>query len=103
MKNASVLLVLIILAGCRSMADYKPISTEDGSAVYSITSLYDGSTGAREQAAEWLDINARNLCLSEYTLISEESVPILNRLYEVIHSHLTWEIRCKEETREPSP
>lgn len=85
------------------MADYKPIRTEDGSVVYSLTSLYDGSRGARGRAAEWLDINARNLCLSEYALISEESVPILNRIDEVIHSRLTWEIRCKEETQEPPP
>ncbi|SEO83471.1 hypothetical protein SAMN05216316_1222 [Nitrosovibrio sp. Nv6] len=85
------------------MADSKPIRTEGGSAVYSLTSLYDGSSGARGRAAEWLDINARNLCLSEYTLISEESVPILNRIDEVIHSRLTWEIKCKEETQEPPP
>ncbi|SFO37383.1 hypothetical protein [Nitrosospira briensis] len=100
----SALSAIVLLAGCGSIADdYKPVRTQDGSRVYSITSLYDGSQGAREQAIQWLDINARNLCLSEYALLSEETVPIMNRVGEVISSRLIWEIECMEQSAAPSP
>ena len=102
MKGA--LSAIVLLTGCGSIADdYKPVRTQDGSRVYSITSLYDGGEGARGQAIQWLDINARNLCLSEYTLLSEETVPIMNQLGEVISSRLTWEIECMEQSAEPPP
>lgn len=95
---------VVLLAGCGSMTpDYKPVRTEDGSRLYSITTVYDGGEGARRQAAEWLDIDVRNLCLSEYTLLSEKSVPIMNRLGEVIFSRLVWEVRCKEPSTAPPP
>lgn len=96
--------VIVLLTGCGSIADdYRPVRTQDGSRVYSITSLYDGGEGARGQAIQWLDINARNLCLSEYALLSEETVPIMNRLGEVISSRLTWEIECREQSAAPPP
>jgi hypothetical protein len=102
MKGA--LSAIVLLTGCASTADdYKPVSAQDGSRVYSITSLYDGGEGARGQAIQWLDINARNLCLSEYTLLSEETVPIMNQLGEVISSRLIWEIECRGQSAPPPP
>ena len=95
-------LLVPVLAGCVSTGDdHEPVRTEDGSSVYSISGLYDGSPESRQQAAEWLDIDAGNLCMSGYTLISEESVPTFNRIGAVISSHLVWEIKCRG-TREES-
>ena len=51
----------------------KPVRIENGSSVYSLTSLYDGNPESRQKAAEWLDIDARNLCLSECTLIFQKN------------------------------
>lgn len=76
------------------MADRKPIRIEDGIQLYSLESVYDGDKPSRVLALEWLDTEAKNLCESGYTLISEESVPVLNHLQEVISSRLIWEIKC---------
>jgi hypothetical protein len=93
MKNAWW--AILFLAGCSSMtADYKPGDTMNDSRVFSITSLYDGETGSKERTSVALDIDARNLCMSDYTLISEESYPIMNRIGEVTSSRLVWEIKC---------
>jgi hypothetical protein len=43
-----ILAVLVLLAGCGLMGGYKHVKTEDGSGVYAITSLYDGSLAAKE-------------------------------------------------------
>ncbi|MEO8992556.1 MAG: hypothetical protein ABI284_01105 [Nitrosospira sp.] len=104
MNPLKILLFLIpALAGCVSTAgDRQPVRTENGSSVYSLASIYDGSPESRQQAAEWLDIDARNLCMSEYTLISEESIPTFNRIGSVISSRLVWEIKCHA-TGEESP
>ena len=82
------------------MGGYKHVKTEDDSGVYSITSLYDGSLAAKERLSEWMNIDAQDLCKSEYTLISEESIPIMNRLGEAIFSRLIWKIRCREKPSE---
>ena len=95
-----VLVVLVLLAGCGSMGGYKYVKTEDGSGIYSITSLYDGRLVSKERLSEWMDIDAQDLCKSEYTLISEESVPVMNRLGEAIFSRLIWKIRCREKPGE---
>lgn len=78
------------------LADPAPIRTEDGSRVYSLTSLYDGVPGSREQAAKSMDIDARNLCMSGYTLISEESRPIMDVSGRVRSSRLVWEVKCDQ-------
>jgi len=97
MKNA--LWAIPFLASCGSMmADRTPTMAEDGSRVYSIISLYDGEPGSREQAAKSMDIDATNLCMSGYTLISEVSRPIMNRIGEVTSSRLIWEIKCDPKT-----
>jgi hypothetical protein len=44
-----------------------------------------------------MDLEAQDLCESPYVLISQESVPIMNRLGEAIYSRLIWKIRCREE------
>ena len=91
----SVLLLLPFLAGCSSMlTDSTPTVADDGSRIYSIVSLYDGESGSREQAAKSMDIDATNLCMSGYTLVSEVSRPIMNRIGEVTSSRLIWEIKC---------
>jgi hypothetical protein len=86
---------ILFLAGCSSMtADYKPAETVDSSKIFSITSSYDGEMGSKERTSAALDIDARNLCMSGYTLISEESHPIMNRIGEVTYLRLVWEIKC---------
>jgi hypothetical protein len=82
------------VAGCALMADKTPEAAEDGSRAYSIVSLYDGEVGSRDRARAALDIDARNLCGADYTLLSEETQPIMNRIGEVTSSRLVWEIRC---------
>ncbi|WP_025041133.1 hypothetical protein [Nitrosospira briensis] len=103
MNPLKIFLFLVpALAGCASTAgDHEPVRTEDGSSVYSLTSLYDGNPESRQRAAEWLDIDAKNLCLSEYTLISEESVPTFNQIGAVISSRLVWKIKCQGTGEEP--
>jgi hypothetical protein len=86
--------------------DNKPGQGENkagGSGIYSITSLYDGDTGSRERAANWMDAEARNICASDYTRISEESVPTINRLGEVPFSRLIWQVKCLPQTERANP
>jgi hypothetical protein len=83
------------VAGCALMADNTPEAAEDGSRVYSIVTLYDGEVGSRARALAALDIDARNLCGADYTLLSELIRPIMNRIGEVTSSRLVWEIRCQ--------
>ena len=91
----SALLVIPFLAGCGLMpTDTVPATTEGGSRTYSIISLYDGETGSKDRASAAMDIDAINLCRSGYTLISEESRPIMNGIGEVTSSRLIWEIKC---------
>lgn len=57
--------------------------------------LHDGEAGSREQAAKRMDIDAKNMCVSgSYTRISEESIPIINRLGEATFARLIWQIEC---------
>ncbi len=103
---------VFLLAGCASVmgdkgdnGDNKPGQGENsarGSGTYSITSLYDGDTGSRERAASWMDSEARNICNSDYTRISEESVPTINQLGEVPFSRLVWQIKCAPQTERAS-
>lgn len=100
----SALLVLPFLAGCGSMlADGTPNTAEDGSRIYSITSLYDGESGSREQAIRSMDIDASNLCMTGYTLISEKARPIMDSTGGVTSSRLIWEIKCDKKPEETSP
>jgi uncharacterized protein YceK len=89
---------VFLLTGCASVTDdNKPGQGGNSlrtSGMYSITSLYDGDTGSRERAAKWMDTEAKNICASDYTRISEESVPTMNQLGEVTFSRLIWEVRC---------
>ena len=95
----SALLVIPFLASCGLMpTDTAPATTEGGSRIYSITSLYDGETGSKDRASAAMDVDAINLCRSGYTLLSEESRPIMNGIGEVTSSRLIWEIKC-----EPKP
>ncbi|SEK81727.1 hypothetical protein SAMN05216387_103104 [Nitrosovibrio tenuis] len=97
-----ILFTAFVLAGCASvLVDNKQGQGKDSAAAsgtYSITTLYDGDTGSRERAAKWLDTEARNICASDYTLISEETVPIMNYLGEVTDSRLIWKIKCLQQT-----
>ena len=100
----SALLILPFLAGCGSMlADGTPNTADDGSRIYSITSLYDGESGSREQAIRSMDIDASNLCMTGYTLISEEARPIMGPTGGVTSSRLIWEIKCDKKPEETSP
>jgi len=48
-----------------------------------------------------MDIDASNMCASgRYTLISEESVPTMNRLGEANFSRLIWTIECVQQSEE---
>jgi uncharacterized protein YceK len=95
---SAVFLLAGCVAGCGSVSTgNKPGQGENSakpSGTYSITSLYDGDTGSRERAAKWMDTEVKNICASDYTLISEESVPIMNQLGEVTFSRLIWEVKC---------
>lgn len=93
-----ILFAVFLLAGCASVStDNKPGqggSSPGTSGMYSITSLYDGDTESRERAAKWMDAEAKNICASDYTRTSEESVPTMNQLGEVTFSRLIWEVKC---------
>lgn len=85
------------------LADRMPAMSDDGSRIYSITSLYDGESGSREQAIRSLDIDARNLCMTGYTLISEEVRPTMSPTGGVTSSRLVWEIKCDKKPEATSP
>ena len=91
------------VAGCALMADKTPEAAKDGSRTYSIVTLYDGDVGSRDRALAALNIDARNLCGADYTLLSEETRPIMNRIGEVTSSRLVWEIRCLPQAESPPP
>ncbi len=97
-----ILFVVFFLAGCASVTGgNKPEQAESVpkvSGTYSITSLYDGDVESKERAAKWMDAKVRNMCASDYTLLSEESVPTMNPLGEVTFSRLIWQIRCVQQT-----
>jgi hypothetical protein len=98
----SAFLALPFLGGCGLIpGDKAPEAAEDGSRTYSMVSLYDGEVGSKDRAAAALDIDARNLCGADYTLLSEESRPIMNRIGEVTSSRLVWEIRCLPQPGSP--
>jgi hypothetical protein len=102
MKN-TLLLIISLLAGCGLMpTDTAPATTEDGSRIYSITSMYDGETGSRDRASAAMIIDAANLCRSGYTRLSEESRPIMNGIGEVTSTRLVWEIKCDAKPAEAS-
>lgn len=85
------------------MADPMPAMSDDGSRIYSLTSLYDGESGSREQAIRSMDIDARNLCMTGYTLISEEVRPTMSPIGGVTSSRLVWEIKCDKKPEATSP
>ena len=109
--------IVLSLAGCGLMpTDTAPAIAEDGSRIYSITSLYDGGkghgsagmnlydgeTGSRDRASAAMNIDAVNLCGSGYTRLSEESRPIMNGIGEVTSTRLVWEIKCDAKPAEAS-
>jgi uncharacterized protein YceK len=101
---------VFLLAGCASIMGDKGDNNSGqgenkagGSGLYSITSLYDGDAGSRERAAKWMDTEARNICASDYTRISEESVPTINRLGEVPFSRLIWQVKCAPQPERAAP
>lgn len=97
-----IMFAVFFLAGCASVTgDNKPGQAENipkVSGTYSITNLYDGDTESKERAAKWMDSEARNMCASDYTRLSEQSVPTINQIGEVTFSRLIWEIRCMPQT-----
>ncbi|PTR17020.1 hypothetical protein C8R31_101175 [Nitrosospira sp. Nsp2] len=82
------------IAGCSPLGS-KPDQTENSPGTYSISTIYDGSLGGREQASEWLAIDAKNLCRSPYKLLSEKTFSTVNHLGEVTSSRLTWTVSCE--------
>ena len=96
------LFVLIFVAGCNPLSRAKPDQAENGPGPYSISTIYDGSLGGKEQASGWLDIDARNLCRSPYKLISEKTISNVNHIGEVISSRLVWTVTCDRPAEEPS-
>lgn len=96
------LFVLVFLAGCSPLWRAKSNQAENGPGPYSISTMYDGSLGGKEQASEWLDIDARNLCRSPYKLISEKTLATLNHIGEVTSSRLVWTVTCEHPPEESS-
>lgn len=92
-----------LLSGCAALTSPKPEIAEDGSRIYSLTSLYQGTGESRQQMVEWMDIDARNLCRSDYTLLSEESVPIIDPVGAATSNRLVWKIKCRPTGEEPGP
>jgi hypothetical protein len=78
----------------------KPEQMENSPGTYSISSIYDGSLGGREQASEWLDIDAKNLCRSPYKMLSARTFSTVNHLGEVTSSRLTWTVSCERPAEE---
>jgi hypothetical protein len=105
MKLVSLIFCVVpFLVACGLLsADKAPEAAEDGSRTYSLVSLYDGEVGSKDRAAGALDVDARNLCGADYTLLSEETRPIMNRVGEVTSSRLVWEIRCLPQAESPPP
>ena len=95
-----VLALIVLLAGCSSTIASKLGGNGDNPGVYTITNLYDGSQASKDRLAGWMDTEAQKVCHSPYSLISEESFPIINRLGEATFSRLVWKIRCRGQTSE---
>ncbi len=89
------LFALIFVVGCSPLSRAKPNQAENGPGTYSISTIYDGSLGGREQALEWLDIDAKNLCRAPYKPISEKTVSNVNHIGEVTSSRLIWTVTCE--------
>ena len=97
------LFAMMFLAGCSPFSGgAKTDQAENGQGTYSISTMYDGSVGAKAYASEWLDNDAKNLCRSPYKLISEKSISNMNHLGEVTSSRLVWNFTC-ERVAEESP
>jgi hypothetical protein len=92
---ACSLFALIFVVGCSPLSRAKPNQAENGPGTYSISTIYDGSLGGREQALEWLDIDAKNLCRAPYKPISEKTVSNVNHIGEVTSSRLIWTVTCE--------
>lgn len=104
LKGALVLILASFLAGCAAFTGTpKPEIAEDGSRIYSVTSLYQGAAGSREQVVERMAIDARNLCRADYMLLSEESIPIIDPVGAATSNRLVWKIKCRPTGEEPSP
>ncbi|WP_074744889.1 hypothetical protein [Nitrosospira multiformis] len=93
-------LIVPLLGGCGSIIAPTPGGNGDSPGVYTITNLYDGSQPSKERLAGWMDTEAQKVCHSPYSLISEESVPTINRLGEASFSRLVWKIRCRGQMSE---
>lgn len=93
-------LIVLLLAGCSSTIASKFGGNGDSPGIYTITNLYDGSQASKDRLAGWMDTEAQKVCHSPYSLISEESVPIINRLGEATFSRLVWKIRCRGQVSE---
>jgi hypothetical protein len=96
------LLAMMLPAGCSPLSGAKTDQAGDGQGTYSISTMYDGSVGAKADASEWLDNDAKNLCRAPYKLISEKSIANVNHLGEVTSSRLVWTVTC-ERPREEAP
>jgi hypothetical protein len=95
-------LFAMMLAGCSPLSGPNLDQAGNGPGTYSISTMYDGSVGARAHASEWLDNDAKNLCRSPYKLISEKSISNVNHIGEVTSSRLVWTVTC-ERPAEASP
>jgi hypothetical protein len=96
------LFATMLLTGCSPLSGAKSDQAEDGQGTYSISTMYDGSVGAKAYASEWLDNDAKNLCRAPYKLISEKSIANVNHLGEATSSRLVWTVTC-ERPPEESP
>ena len=95
-----VLALIVLLAGCSSTISSKFGGNGDNPDTYTITNLYDGTQASKDRVAGWMDTEAQKVCHSPYSLISEESVPTINRLGEATFSRLVWKIRCRGQVSE---
>ncbi|SFH23443.1 hypothetical protein SAMN05216299_103166 [Nitrosospira sp. Nsp14] len=95
------LFAMMFLAGCSPFSGAKTDQAEDGQGTYSISTMYDGSVGAKAYTSEWLDSDAKNLCRAPYKLISEKSISNVNHLGEVTSSRLVWTFTCERVAEEP--
>ena len=92
-----------LLSGCTALTGPKSELAEDGSRVYSLTSLYQGTGESRREMTEWMDNDARNLCRSDSTLLSEESIPIIDSVGAATSNRLVWKIKCRPTGDEAGP
>lgn len=93
-------LIVFLLPACSSTTASKLGGNGGSPGIYTITNLYDGSQASKDRLAGWMDTEAQKVCHSPYSLISEESVPIINRLGEATFSRLVWKISCRGQVSE---